>query len=139
MLKYPKTRAARHKCLWPAPVYEAHCDDGTIRRWSFWCPMNASDDLAMAYGRKIAQGFLSPSPWDENPLPGETRRKVYPKIVAGYVDLGERRLRDHFGAVKPKRVRVSKAEWQATLRNLLAHTDNPPDGIIREAERLLAA
>lgn len=139
MLKYPKTPAARHKCIWPAPVYEAHCDDGTIRRWSFWCPVNASDDLAMAYGRKIAQGFLSPSPWDDHPLRGETRRKVYPKIVAGFVDLGGRRVRDHFGAAKPKRARVAKADWQAALRELLTHTTNPPADLLRETERLLVA
>lgn len=58
---------ARSKCLWPAPVYEAHLDSGEVVRCSYWAP--ADKPLTADRGRRVVASFLRP---------GEA-------IVAGYL------------------------------------------------------
>ena len=47
----PKTIGQLRKCVHPSPAYQAHLDDGTVFRMTFWAHYGATDQELIHYGR----------------------------------------------------------------------------------------
>lgn len=91
--------------IWPPPVYEAHYQDGSTLRMSFWT--QAGKPVDATRGRALCSHHRQP--------------------VDGYVIQGDKRMRDlHFEPAAqeaPKPKRRSAKQIQAALAELLSCLD----------------
>jgi len=120
-----RTVAHCRKGIWPAPVYEALCANGQIRRMSFWS--RAGKPLDFATGRTMCATVID-----------SAGRELTSPIVLGCVHLGDETFNDpHFETapvkVKPKRITA------ATIKLVLARVLDGDQSAVVEARQLLAA
>ena len=70
----PKTIGQLRKCVHPSPAYQAHLDDGTVFRVTFWAHHGATDQELVAYGRRGIDSIIEYGLYNGQ------------KLIAGYVE-----------------------------------------------------
>lgn len=94
------TMAQARKCLYPYPVYEAHFEDRTVARMSFWTP--AKGPIDHAAGRRACEAYkLAPAVdgFTEHDDPGKPWVRVRDPHFSG-------------AAIETVKPRISKAKLQ---------------------------
>ena len=109
----------RGHAMYPAPVYVATLDDGTVQRMSFWSERNRPIDFARgrALCALVGTSRVGGRRWQTPAIAMEPLRKV----VAGHVEHGGQWILDplfapEIATVVPTRKRVSARE---ALRRLI--------------------
>ena len=142
------TIATMRKCLCPAPVYEAHFDDNTYARLSFWTPQDKPIDPDG--GRRVIEAMTG---WTVTHLPTVCRIEAGlltgKRLVRGYVEHDVpgrpwvRFVDPHFlphTVAAPTAKRATAKEVKAALANVLAWIDRtgPADALAKAREMIAA-
>ena len=134
----PKTMAQLRKRVYPASAYQAHLDDGTVFRMTFWAHYGASDQELIYYGRIGVEVIIEH---------GSARGR---RLIAGYVEdkryPGRPWLVDDISTpletmLSAPKKRVTTQTLRLVLGDLITAARNGgiKEAALQEAEKLLAA
>ena len=134
----PKTIGQLRKCVHPSPAYQAHLDDGTVFRMTFWAHDRATDQELVHYGRIGVDVIIEH---------GSARGR---KLIAGYVEdkryPGKPWLVDDVSTplemmVSARKKRVTAQALRLVLGDLITAARNGgiKEDKLQEAEKLLVA
>lgn len=133
----PKTVGQLRKCVYPFPVYQAHLDNGTAFRMSFWAHLGSTDQELIAYGRRLIETILKYGSAQGH------------KLIAGYIE--DKRvpgpwLVDNLSVpfetmVAARKKRITTQALRVVLGDLITAARNGgiKEDTLQEAEKLLAA
>ena len=135
----PKTIGQLRKGIHPSPAYQAHLDDGTVFRMTFWAHLGATDQELIHYGRIGIDVVIE-----------HASNRTGAHLFAGYVEdkrfAGKPWIVDDvstpLGAlVSARKKRVTAQALRLVLGDLITAARNGgiKEDVLQEAEKLLAA